>query len=294
MIRRDDLSLRSAAPLCGIDRLFCKPCFFAHRPSCPKPHRRPGPPQTEGRRKPRAAANRRPPKKRFCSFNVPVRASSAFLRRVRSGSGLGIPLRKGKGRAAAPFFAFSGFRRTILRRGGRNGPAPRQRHFLRTKISSAARRFASLPSRISATSSRQPIFSSRSKAAGESASQATGAAAASRMARAKPCSSRGVWRAAPLPPGAHAAEPPHQGVACAPGVAAAPLAGDFVAVDRLAGRGRSGRMAMIAAGPAVGVAAGGVRAPAVAEGVAGDERRKRNRKDGCAASKTVPQRPAPR
>ena len=42
-IRRDGLSLRSAAPPSGIDRPFCKTCFFAHRPSCPKPHRRPGP-----------------------------------------------------------------------------------------------------------------------------------------------------------------------------------------------------------------------------------------------------------
>ena len=47
----------------------------------------------------RTAANRRPPKKRFCSYNVPVRASSSFLRRRRSGSGLRIPLLKGQGRA---------------------------------------------------------------------------------------------------------------------------------------------------------------------------------------------------
>ena len=65
----------------------------------------------------RAGANRRPPKKRFCSYNVPIRAPSTFLRRLRSGFGLGIPLRKGKGRAAAPFFALSGFRRGIRQAG---------------------------------------------------------------------------------------------------------------------------------------------------------------------------------
>ena len=51
MIRRDGLSLRSAAPPSGIDRLFCQTRFFAHRPFCPKPHRRPGPAQTAARRK---------------------------------------------------------------------------------------------------------------------------------------------------------------------------------------------------------------------------------------------------
>ena len=40
----------------------------------------------------------RPPKK-FCSYNVPVRVSSSFLRRLRPGSGLRIPLLKGQGRA---------------------------------------------------------------------------------------------------------------------------------------------------------------------------------------------------
>ena len=65
--------------------------FFLYPPLRSKPRRRPGSPQTAGRR--------RPPKKRFCSYNVPVRASSSFLRRLRPGSGLRIPLRKGQGRA---------------------------------------------------------------------------------------------------------------------------------------------------------------------------------------------------
>ena len=41
----------------------------------------------------------RPPKKRFCSYYVPVRVSSPLLRRLRPGLGLGIPLRTGQGRA---------------------------------------------------------------------------------------------------------------------------------------------------------------------------------------------------
>ena len=70
-------------------------------------------------------ANRRPPKTQFCSYNVPVRMSSICLRRLRPGSGLGLPLRKGKDRAAAPPFAFSGFRRGILQgRGYRTAQSP--------------------------------------------------------------------------------------------------------------------------------------------------------------------------
>ena len=51
---------------------------------------------------PDSAVNRRPApplKKRFCSDNVPVQASSSFLRRLRPGSGLRVPLRKGQGHA---------------------------------------------------------------------------------------------------------------------------------------------------------------------------------------------------
>ena len=90
-------SLSGAAPSspfpCAVrDRQTVLPnTFFLHPPRRSKPRRRTGPPQTAGRR--------RPPKKRFCSYNVPVRASSSFLRRLRSGSGLRIPLRKGQGRA---------------------------------------------------------------------------------------------------------------------------------------------------------------------------------------------------
>ena len=72
--------------------------FFLHPPLRSKPRRRPGPPQTAGRR--------RPPK-RFCSYIVPVRTSSSFLRRLRPGSGLGIPLRKGQGRARREWVRYS-------------------------------------------------------------------------------------------------------------------------------------------------------------------------------------------
>ncbi len=48
--------------------------FFCTRLSVSKPRRRTGSPQTAGRRR---------PQKRFCSYNVPVRASSSFLRRLR-------------------------------------------------------------------------------------------------------------------------------------------------------------------------------------------------------------------
>ena len=67
--RRPLCPLCAAAPppmlLCNAvreNRLFCTPCFFAHCPFHPKPHCRP-----------------RPPKKRFCSYNVPVRVSRNFL-----------------------------------------------------------------------------------------------------------------------------------------------------------------------------------------------------------------------
>ena len=73
--------------------------FFLHPPLRSKPRRRPGPPQTAGRR--------RPPKKRFCSYNVPMRASSSFLRRLRPGSGLRIPLLKGQGRARREWVRYS-------------------------------------------------------------------------------------------------------------------------------------------------------------------------------------------
>ena len=98
MIRRDGLSFssaapprlrRSRAPPSIIDRPFCTPCFFAHRPLHSKPNRRPGPPQTAGRS--------RSQKTRFCSYNVLVPASSAFWRRLRSDSGPGGSPAKGEG-----------------------------------------------------------------------------------------------------------------------------------------------------------------------------------------------------
>ena len=47
------------------------------------------------------------PKKRFCSYNVPVRMSSPLLRRLRPGSGLGISLRMGQGRARREWVRYS-------------------------------------------------------------------------------------------------------------------------------------------------------------------------------------------
>ena len=75
---------------------------FLHRRFRPKPHRRPGPSQTVGRR--------RPPKKRICSYNVP----SADVKRFFAASPSGF--RPGdspceRARAAPPplFSPFSGF-----------------------------------------------------------------------------------------------------------------------------------------------------------------------------------------
>ena len=96
-----------------LNMFFCTPAFL---PEAASPAR--------------AGANRRPPKKQFCSYNVPVRASSAFFAPSPFGFRLGIPLRKGKGRAAAPFFALSGFRRGIRQvgfsgaTGAYSGPHP--------------------------------------------------------------------------------------------------------------------------------------------------------------------------
>ena len=100
MIRRDGLSFRSAAPLrlrrshappSIIDRPFCTPCFFAHRPLHSKPNRRPGPPQTAGR-----AARR---KLRFVHIMFLCRRQALFDGVFVRIPALGVPLRKGKGRA---------------------------------------------------------------------------------------------------------------------------------------------------------------------------------------------------
>ena len=53
----------------------------------------------------RTTANR-PPKKRICSYNVPIRRRQAtFCRRLRPGSGSGIPLRKQQGPRRRPLFS---------------------------------------------------------------------------------------------------------------------------------------------------------------------------------------------
>ena len=49
----------------------------------------------------------RPPKKRFCSYNVLMRLSSSLLRRLRPGSGLGIPLRTRQRRARREWVRYS-------------------------------------------------------------------------------------------------------------------------------------------------------------------------------------------
>ena len=54
----------------------------------------------------RAGANRRPPKKQFCSYNVPVRASSAFFAPSPFGFRLGDSSAKGEGPRRRPFFRF--------------------------------------------------------------------------------------------------------------------------------------------------------------------------------------------
>ena len=82
----------------------------------------------------RTAANR-PPKTQFCSYNVPMRMSSAFRRHFRSGSGVERPLRKGKGRAAGPSFALSGFRGAIGFSGGNDDAGARLRIGKRESIS---------------------------------------------------------------------------------------------------------------------------------------------------------------
>ena len=69
---------------------------FLHRRFRPKPHRRPGPPRTAGQH--------HPPKRQICSFNVPSADVKRFLRRLRPGSGPGIPPAKGQGPRRRPFF----------------------------------------------------------------------------------------------------------------------------------------------------------------------------------------------
>ena len=90
MIRCEGLSVRSAALPSGIDRLFYIIRFFLHRPYRPKPHGRTELPKTAA-----GAARRRC---KFVHIMFLYGRQALLLRYLRSGSGSGMPLRKGKGR----------------------------------------------------------------------------------------------------------------------------------------------------------------------------------------------------
>ena len=119
---------------------------FLHPPFRPKPHRRPG------RRKPPPAENA------FCSYIVLMRVSSVFCGVAVRVPAWGFPLRKGKGRAAAPCFAFSGFRRGTRFSGGSAGAKAEAMGVIRSAARTAVRRCAAgaAPTPPGARKARRP------------------------------------------------------------------------------------------------------------------------------------------
>ena len=87
---RPGLSLRQTGPYT---------MFFSHSNRLSGARHNAGPAAAAPVSKGAGPGGNRPPKNRFCSYNVPMRMSSAFSRRLRPGSGLGGPLRTGQGRA---------------------------------------------------------------------------------------------------------------------------------------------------------------------------------------------------
>ena len=119
---------------------------FLHPPFRPKPHRRPG------RRKPPPAENA------FCSYIVLMRVSSVFCGVAVRVPAWGFPLRKGKGCAAAPCFAFSGFRRGTRFSGGSAGAKAEAMGVIRSAARTAFRRCAAdaAPTPPGARKARRP------------------------------------------------------------------------------------------------------------------------------------------
>ena len=110
MFRHDSLlpGFRRLPPA-GSDRPFYIPCFFCTRPSVRS--RTAGP----------DSANRRPPKTHFVHIMFLYGCQAFFGGVAVRVPAWGFPLRKGKRRAAAPCFAFSGFRRGTRFSGGSAG-----------------------------------------------------------------------------------------------------------------------------------------------------------------------------
>ena len=147
MFRHDSLlpGFRRLPPA-GSDRPFYIPCFFCTRPSVRS--RTAGP----------DSANRRPPKTHFVHIMFLYGCQAFFGGVAVRVPAWGFPLRKGKGRAAAPCFAFSGFRRGTRFSGGSAGAKAEAMGVIRSAARTALRRCAAgaAPTPPGARKARRP------------------------------------------------------------------------------------------------------------------------------------------
>ena len=147
MFRHDSLlpGFRRLPPA-GSDRPFYIPCFFCTRPSVRS--RTAGP----------DSANRRPPKTHFVHIMFLYGCQAFFGGVAVRVPAWGFPLRKGKGRAAAPCFAFSGFRRGIRFSVGSAGAKAEAMGVIRSAARTAFRRCAAgaAPTPPGARKARRP------------------------------------------------------------------------------------------------------------------------------------------